>query len=119
MSVMQRRRGVTVTIYPSKLTTDRRGNATWLPDEDAPLLASVWVIPERGARAEMAGQMDIDVTRMGTKSDLAGVNIWSRVKWDGVWYDMVTPPAHHEGTRHSRHWSIVIRKRPDDGALDG
>lgn len=117
MSV-QRRRGVGVTIYPSVTTTDARQNTTVRPLGE-PIEIKAWVSADRSARAEVPGQQWINVYQLGTASDLAGVDMWSRVQWDGMWWDIVSPPAHHRGTRLTRHWTFIIRQRPDNGGLDG
>ena len=45
--------------------------------------------------------------------------MFSRVHWNSAWWDIVSPPAHHEGDRHTRHWTFTIRERSDDGGLNG
>lgn len=110
---MQRRRGgQPVTIYPQKSTTDNRGNHVIVVDMDNPIQTKCWVFPQRSGKAEVPGQMDIDVTRIGVAADLGEVGLQSRVEWRGEMWDVVTPPAYHHGIRQTRHWSIDIRKRP-------
>ena len=119
MAVLQRRRGVTITIHPSVETIDRRGNRTIRP-LGFPFTVSAWIVPDRASRAEVPGQQEIDVYTIGTKADLTDVDLWSRIEWDGRWWDMVSPPAKHIGTRHTAHWTLTVRKRPDgDGGLNG
>lgn len=102
-----------VTIRPSARVQDGRGNWTYILDEDVDAIETTGAfIPQRSARAEVPGQMEIDVTRLIVEADLEGVNLWSRVYWKGEEWDIVSPPAYHHGTRHTRHWSIDIRKRP-------
>ena len=114
---VQRRRGRQALIYPVEEIADRRGNRTQVPVEP-PLTIRAWAIPERGARAELPGQQQVNIIKIGTKTALAGVNLWSRVQWDGHWWDVVVPPQEHWGTRHTRHWSITLRWRPDsDGGV--
>ena len=74
---------------------------------------------DRSARAELPGQQWINVYKMGTSANLAGVDMWSRVEWNGAWWDIVSPPEHHHGMRLTQHWTFTIRQRPDDGGLDG
>lgn len=92
--------------------TDRRGNEHIRVDEDNPIPVRAAFIPQRGARAEAPGQVQINVYRMIVAPDLPDVNLWSRVEWDGKSWDVVTPPALHPGTRQTRHWSLDIRERP-------
>lgn len=120
MPPVQRQRGERLEIYPVKTRVDRRGNTSEVPDIDAKLEVTAWVVPDRSSRAEVPGQQQINVYRIGTKADIGAVTLWSRIFWNGVWWDVVTPPAHHTGSRHTRHWTITIRQRPDtDGGLDG
>ncbi len=109
---IQRRRGRTAQIYSVEEITDRRGNRTQVPG-GTPTTVTAWAIPDRGARAELPGQQQVRIVKLGTRHDISGVNIWSRVRWDGEWWDIVEPPAEHWGTRHVRHWSLQLRWRPD------
>lgn len=79
---------------------------------DNPYAVKAVFIPQRSQKAELPGQQDIDVTRMIVDWNLPGVDSWSRVSWNGSMWDVVMPPAYHHGTRHVRHWSIDIRRRP-------
>lgn len=110
---MQRRHGQPALLWRSKSVVDNRGNTVQIVDLDTPPHdLKVWVIPGRSMKAEMTGQQDIDVIRIGTTANLAGVDSWSRLQWNGKWYDVVMPPAYHHGTRDVRHWSMDLKKRP-------
>jgi len=113
---LQRRRGELVKVHPSETRTDRRGNDTVVPSKNSFEVRAA-LIPDRSARAEVPGQMHIDVVKMITTADLSGVDIWSRVEWNGRWWDCVSPPGLHIGNRHTRHWSIMLRARVDDGGI--
>lgn len=107
----QRRHGIPVRIWKTETQTDNRGNMREvLSDEFYDLKA--WVFPQRSARAEVPGQLVIDVVRIGTQADLTGIDLWSRVEMQGRLWDVVTPPSFHHGTRHTRHWSLELRARP-------
>lgn len=112
MASQQRRRGQTVLVYKSKQITDARGDKVQIVDMTAPYEVTVVMIPQRSSRAELPGQQDLDVTRMIVDADLDGVDSWSRVLWNGVMWDVVVPPAYHHGSKHVRHWSMDIRRRP-------
>ena len=114
MSFQRKRRGQPATVYGSKATTDNRGNTQRVLDIDSPIDIEAAFIPQRSARAEVPGQAEINVTRMILSSELPeSVDIWGRVTWRGHDWDIVSPPAYHHGaTRHVRHWSMDIRKRP-------
>lgn len=112
MSSMQRRRGIPIRIYPTRIETDNRGSETKFPDLDNPIDTRAAWIPQRSARAEVVGQVEINVVRVIVTHELPGVDLWSMVEALGTTWDVVTPPAYHHGTRHTRHWSIDLRERP-------
>lgn len=119
MTVQRRRNARTLILYPSKLTTDSRGNEIYLPDFDNPITVLAWGYPQRSTRGEVPGQLEIDVTRVGVgagedpfSEDLANVSLWSRAVWDGREWDVVSPPSLHWGTRRVRHWEMDLRGRP-------
>lgn len=108
----QRARGQEAIVYASKVVIDSRGNEVKTVDMDTPYRVTAVFIPQRSSRAELPGQQDIDITRMLVDSAMPGVDSWSRIHWDGSMWDVVVPPAYHYGTRHTRHYSIDIRRRP-------
>jgi hypothetical protein len=113
MSSFQRRRGQPATVWPTTTVTDGCGNRLVAVDMTAPPIEVTAVfIPQRSARAEVPGQQQIDVVTMIVAPDLPDVNLWSRVLWRGRYWDVVSPPAFHYGTRHTRHWSMDLRERP-------
>jgi hypothetical protein len=109
----QRRRGQTLVLYRSKTITDNRGNEVKVKDELNPWHVKGWTIPERSAKAELPGDQQINVIRVGVDANLEGVDLWSQAEYQGKPWDVVTPPAYHHGTRHVRHWSINLRERPN------
>jgi len=111
---MQRDRGELAYIYPVIKTTDSRQNIIEAATS-AFLTVRGAFSPDRSARAEVSGQQQVNVFKMVTSSDLSGVSLWSLVKWRNSWWDIISPPAWHIGDRHTRHWSITIRWRPDSG----
>lgn len=112
MSSYQRKHGMEALVWKTKRVVDNRGNEVLVPDSDGPHRVKAVFIPQRSARAEVPGQAQINVTRMIVEADLTDVNLWSRVEWRGIFWDVVTPPAYHHGSRHTRHWSIDLRERP-------
>lgn len=109
---VQRRRGRIAVIYRSELIEDRRGNKQRQAVEENPHRVRALQIPDRSARAELPGQQQINVVHILVPADLDGVDIYSRVEWDGKTWDIPAPPQHHEGTKHTKHWSIPLRERP-------
>lgn len=110
---VQRRRGQDCLIWPQKLTTDRRGNKTYVADMAASpytIRAALW--PQRGSKAEVPGQVEIGVYTMILSADLDDVGLFSRVYVQGRYWDVVAPPQYRKGTRGTRHWSMDIRARP-------
>ena len=105
------------TIYRVTTVTDARGNKTIQPTSVNPHVVPASQIPDRSARAEVPGEMEINVCTLRVPADLDGVTLRSRVQWDGEWWDLVAPPTRRTGTRHSKHWTITIRKRPGGGDL--
>jgi hypothetical protein len=113
VSSMQRRRGQPAKVWPTTTVIDSRGNRIVSVDMQAPPIeVRAAFIPQRSARAEVAGQQQINVVTMIVAADLPNVNLWSRVFWLGRYWDVVSPPAYHHGARHTRHWSLDLRERP-------
>ena len=113
MSYQRRRRGQPAVVYPTVETVDNRGHHSIQVDMANGIDVEAVFIPQRSARAELPGQQQINVTRMIVDPDLPNVNLWSRVLWRGVVWDVVSPPQYHHGaTRHVRHWSLDLRERP-------
>ena len=118
---LQRKRGQTAKVYKTKVVTDNRGNETKVVDMLNPYTVRAAFIPDRSAKAEVPGQQKINVYTMLIRHDLEDIELWSRVEWvgpanAGPFWDIVTPPAYHQGSRHTRHWTLAIRERPDGGA---
>jgi hypothetical protein len=117
---VQRKRGQPLKLWPMVQTVDNRGNKTLGPG-GTPHETKGWVIPQRSSKAEVPGQQQINVIRIGV-AVLPGVGLWSQAEWDGRLFDVAAPPAYHHGTRHVRHWSIDLRERPGGAtkeAIDG
>lgn len=110
MSVQRRRRGVSLKVWKQVEVTDKRGNRVKVPDSTSPHEVRGWVIPGRSSRAEVAGQVGIDVITVGV-SVLPDVGLWSRVEYDGREWDLVSPPAYHHGSRSTRHYTLTLRAR--------
>lgn len=111
MSV-QRKRGQSAIIYKSTAKEDLRGNTVRSADLSTPFPVIAAFIPQRSSRAEVPGQQVIDVYTMLLSPSYTDVDVWSRVKWNGDEWDLVSPPTLHFGTRRTKHISITIRRRP-------
>lgn len=108
----QRRRGIKAKVWKTKTVVDNRGHSITSVDEDNWSIVPVAQAPQRSARAEVPGQVQINIVRIIVDPNIPGVNLWSRVELNGSLWDVVTPPSYHHGTRHTRHWSIDLRERP-------
>lgn len=114
-SALHRRFGQPAVVYKTHTVTDNRGNEVKAANMDDPITVSAVFVPQRSARAEVPGQVQIDVVRMLVEANLPDVDLWSQVEWSGSQWDVVSPPAYHHGARnarHTRHWTIDLRKRP-------
>ena len=119
MTIQRRRTGHDIKVYARTLHTDRRGNPQYIANDVTPAWEGRgWIIPDRSQRAEVGGQQEITVYTLGIK-DLpeiteGAVGLWSYVEWQGKLWDIIQPPLFHYGVkRHTRHWTISIRKRPE------
>ena len=112
MASHQRRFGRPAKFWPVKATEDDRDNRVLKVDMDAdPYVCKAAEFPQRSSRAEVPGQQQIIVTRL-IVDETVGTGLWGKCEWEGEMWDIVAPPTYHHGTRHTRHWSIDIRKRP-------
>lgn len=112
MPTYQRRHGLSARVWKVTEQTDDRGNKHEVATDEAAHEVNAWIFSQRSARAEVPGQLAINVIRIGVPADLEGVDLWSKVEILGKLWDVAAPPAYHHGTRHTRHWSIDLRERP-------
>lgn len=113
MTYQRKRKGTTATFYPVVKLTDNRGNQRKMHNEATPIVRKVWVIPQRGAKAEVTGQQTINVVRVGVSADVPDLGINARVEFDGKVWDVVSPPAFRSGGgRHTSHYMMDLRERP-------
>lgn len=111
--IQRRRNGQTALLWLPVEVENDRGNTVYIVDEGAePTEIAAWIIPNRSARAEVPGQQQVNVITMGTSQPLGDEALFGRVQWAGRLWDIVTPPAHHYGTRHVEHWTMNLRLRP-------
>jgi len=112
--------GRTATIYPRALSTDNiMGNEEWVVDWDNPVVrpyAGWWL---RSSRAEVPGQLTIDIRRIVVDFlETDDFNVWGAVELSdepGDIWDITAPPQIHWGVRGVRHLTFDLRRRPDDG----
>lgn len=113
MTYQRRQQGVAATFYPIVKRIDNRGNEHKEVDLATPIPAEIWMFPQRGAKAEVTGQQKINVVKIGSKIEIPGIDIGSRVEFMGRAWDVVTPVSYHHGAkRHTRHYAMDVRERP-------
>ena len=120
---VQRRRGEEAVIVTAVLEEDNRGNSFERPTLTSPRFKTrVWEYADRSSKAEVPGQMEIDLVKIGlsaTNPLASKISTTSRVYWKGHWWDVAAPAAYHPGPRQTRHISLSLRRRPDDGGFYG
>jgi hypothetical protein len=105
----RRRRGIPIRYWKTETRDDVWGNTVTVP-EDGPWDTTGWVIPQRSSRSEVPGQQEIDVLRIGVDFNL-NISLWSRVQIEDTFYDVAAPPGRRNGSRHTRHQTVDLRKR--------
>lgn len=108
----QRKRGLPIKVFRSQVFKDLRDNEVIRPVEVNYHNLRASITPVRGSRAEVPGQQEINVYHVTVAPDLAEVDLWSQVEWNGQRWDIVAPPVLHPGVRQTRHWSFDMRLRP-------
>lgn len=122
MASIQRRRGEWVEFWHEVTSTDRRGNRQQVTDDPTTppdIRVRAALIPDRSSRAEVPGQLEVEMLTCIVQADLANVGVYSRARARGRWYDIAAPPLLHPGSRHTRHWTVSLRYRPAVGAGPG
>lgn len=104
-------------MWSKETVLDRRGNRTIRTNlTGKPKQHRVAIVPERSSRAEVPGQIAVDMYRVISDPGIDDVGLWTVIRWNGEMWDVATPPEYHHGVaRHTRHWTFLIRKRPDVG----
>lgn len=114
---LRSRYGGVAIIYRIVTITDSRGNKTQQPTAVNPHRVMAHASADRSSRAEVPGEQEVDVITLRVPFQLSDVGLRSRVEWDGGWWDVVAPPADRHGIKRVRHTTLVLRRRPDRGAL--
>lgn len=114
LSYQRRRQGEWVDVYPTIEVTNNRGSVQRKADLNNPIRIKAYFTPYRGSKAEVVGQQYINTYYMFVKYKPENVDIWSRVRWDGKYWDILNPPEHHHGIRQTAHTTLAIRERTGD-----
>lgn len=104
---------MTATVWRANELQDARGNTQRVADGTDKFTVRCAVIPQRSARAEVAGQVEINVVRILVDPKwFSDISLWGRVELLGTVWDIVTPPSYHHGPRGVEHVSLDLRARP-------
>jgi len=98
-------------VYPEVEMRDDYNNVVVVPSNE-PVRIMATVQADQSSIAELAGQITVEILKCTTRD--APVGSWSRVKYNGQFYDVAVPPRHSPGaTDSTRHVSFSIRSRPE------
>ena len=98
---LPRKNRQSAVIYPTITVTDHRGNDVKVANMDDPIPVSATFSPQAKPNT-----YDMLIDNLP-----AGVDTYSRVEWRGDQWDIMSPLAYHNGTRHMRYWTLEIHKR--------
>lgn len=110
-SVIQRRTGEWVTLYTARREVSARGAPMLVVDPDSGVKFRCTEQPERSSRAELPGQLGIEMVRIDIPWETPA-SLWGAAYFRDGWWDVQNPPAVLPGSRHVRHKQIVLRRRP-------
>lgn len=106
-------RYIKVEFFPRKRITGGRGESLWAPDFSNGKIVRMGIMQDRMSRAEVRGNVEIEVYNARLPYDLDGIGPGAVVHWDNTDWDIVAPPAAHPTRTHSvRHHTVPIRRRP-------
>ena len=109
-------RRIPVTFYPRAQMKNSRGESQWAPDRSAPQRVRMGITADRTSRAEVRGNVEIEVYEVRLPFRLRGVGPGAVVVWDGSEWDVAAPPLLRPTRTHStRHITVQIRRRPFSG----
>lgn len=106
-------RHIPVTFFPRTQQTNSRGESQWAPDRTSPQRVRMGLTADRTSRAEVRGNVEIEVYEVRLPFKLEGVGPGAVVLWDGSEWDIAAPPMLRPSRTHSvRHITVQIRRRP-------
>lgn len=107
-----------VTFYPRVQKATTRGPKMWVEDRDNPLELKIGISTDRTSRAEVRGDVEIEVINARFPYSVGGVPLegvgpGAILSWDGSDWDVAAPPSIRKTRTHSvRHLTAQIRRRP-------
>lgn len=113
-------RYVKAEYIPRVQKSNKRGELVWVHDYDNAVPVRMGVSADRVSRAEVRGDVEIEVYNCRLPANLKGLGPGGRLLWDGAEWDHAAPPMLRSSRTHSvRHVTIQIRRRPyADGGRD-
>lgn len=98
---------------PRVQKVDSRGQKQWTYDYDAIEDVRIGISVDRTSRAELRGDVEIEVYNIRLPAKLAGIGPGGRIIWDGSEWDYSSPPFIRSHRTHSvRHTTVQARRRP-------
>jgi len=102
-----------VTYIPRVQKENSRGEAVWTYDYSKAEDIRIGISADRMSRAEVRGDVEIEVYNARLPARLAGTGPGGRLVWDGTEWDFAAPPMNRPSRTHSvRHMTVQIRRRP-------
>lgn len=106
-------RHIPITVFPRTQQANRRGEEQWFPNWDAPVKTRMGITVDRTSRAEVRGNVEIEVYQIRIPASIQGVGPGATILWDDAEWDVVAPPMVRPTRTHSvRHQTVQIRRRP-------
>lgn len=106
-------RYVKATFYPRDQVPTKRGEMSFAPDMDSPQTVRIGISGDRANRAEVRGDVEIEVYNIRLPAKLEGVGPGALIQWDDSDWDVIQPPFLRKTRTHSvRHLTSQMRRRP-------
>lgn len=106
-------RYIKVKYIPRIQKANSRNELLWTMDYDSAQDVRVGISADRVSRAEVRGDVEIEVYNVRLPAKLAGAGPGGRIVWDGSEWDISGPPMTRLSRTHSvRHLTVQIRRRP-------
>ena len=106
-------RHIPVTFFPRVQQENSRGESQWAPDRTSPQRVRMGITADRTSRAEVRGNVEIEMYDIRLPFKLKGVGPGAVIVWDGSEWDIAAPPMLRPTRTHSvRHITVPIRRRP-------
>lgn len=106
-------RYVKAQYIPRVQKSNSRGELVWTHDYSQAKDIRIGISADRMSRAEVRGDVEIEVYNARLPAGLAGTGPGGRLVWDGSEWDFASPPMARLSRTHSvRHMTVQIRRRP-------